>query len=278
MFQKIKRVVGDILSSIFAPRIYLNVNQMSYSRCLHGKSALVTGGSSGIGKEITRKLLGMGATVIVCGRDEDRLQKLRLELNNDALNTITYDISKIDTFKDSIADKFGELNMHPDILINCAGIFDGTKFEKVTPDIWDKIYDVNSKGTYFFTQSIIKYWLARPNRSLKRIINISSQGGYIGATYPYRLSKWDMIGFTEGLAKEYAKENILVNCVAPGIILTAMQPYFASLDENLSTDITPVGRIAKPEEVAELVGFLCSGAADFIVGETIRCDGGLALL
>ena len=57
-----------------------------------------------------------------------------------------------------------------------------------------------------------------------------------------------------------------------------MQPYFASLDENLSTDITPVGRIAKPEEVAELVGFLCSGAADFIVGETIRCDGGLALL
>lgn len=114
--------------------------------------------------------------------------------------------------------------------------------------------------------------------SIKKIILISSQGGFVGATYPYRLSKWDIVGLTEGLGKQVCKQGILVNGIAPGVVKTEMQQFSLNQGENTYCGQNPIGRVALPEEIAELAAFMISDACNFMVGQTIRVDGGYSLI
>ena len=111
----------------------------------------------------------------------------------------------------------------------------------------------------------------------KKIINISSQGGFVGATYPYRMVKWDVRGLTEGLGKSLIKDNIIVNAIAPGVVKTSMQEFSLNQGDNLFTTQNPIQRVCLPEEIAELALFLASDASNFIIGQTIVCDGGYTL-
>ena len=110
-----------------------------------------------------------------------------------------------------------------------------------------------------------------------KILNVSSQGGFVGATYPYRLAKWDIRGLTEGLGKSLIKKGIIVNGIAPGVVKTAMQSFSIEQGDNLYTNQNPLGRVILPEEIAELALFLISDASNAIVGQTIVCDGGYTL-
>ncbi|OJV86534.1 MAG: 3-oxoacyl-ACP reductase [Bacteroidia bacterium 44-10] len=255
-----------------------NISFINHGEILKDKNIIITGGSSGIGLSIAKKCIKEGATVLITGRNEEKLNRARDEINNPKLKTLVWDISIISEIQDNLQKTIELFEGRVDILVNNAGIVNGTQFPNVTEEIWDKIYDTNSKGLFFLSQSIGKLWMKEKNRkSHKKIINISSQGGFVGATYPYRMTKWDIAGLTQGLGLKLAPYGIIVNGIAPGIIATQMQLGYLNQKENMYCSLNPIERYALPEEIAELAVFLMSDASNFIVGQTIVCDGGYSI-
>ncbi|NQU85316.1 MAG: SDR family oxidoreductase [Mariniphaga sp.] len=255
----------------------INIASINYGEILKEKKVLITGGSTGIGLSIAKKSLQVGATVVITGRNDDKLKKAADEIKNPRLKTLKWDISQINQIEEGIKNTKLLLEGDIDILINNAGIVNSITFPNVTEEIWDKIYSINSKGLFFLTQTLCDQWMKEDKVQLKKIINISSQGGFVGATYPYRMTKWDISGLTQGLGIKLAPHGIIVNGVAPGIIATKMQPNYHAQEDNVFCSLNPLKRIAMPTEIAELVVFLMSDAANFIVGQTILCDGGYSI-
>ena len=126
-------------------------------------------------------------------------------------------------------------------------------------------------------QLFAKYWKSKKDDSVKKILNISSQGAFVGATYPYRMTKWDIAGLTQGLGYLLAKDNIIVNGIAPGVVRTAMQETTLSQGDNIYNKSNVLKRCSFPEEIAELAIYLSSDLSNFIVGQTIVIDGGYSL-
>ncbi len=253
----------------------VNINQINYGNVLASQNILITGGSSGIGLAITKKCISEGAYVVITGRNEDKLKKALKEINSERLKYIVWDLGEnVAAIKDKLQqcmNMFGTGKLN--VLINNAGIcLDPLDFFKTTESTWDKTFSVNSKGLFFLTQAFCDDCLKK--KQLAKVVNIASQGGLLPAPHPYRMTKWDVIGLTKGLGKQLAPHGILVNAVAPGMIATDM----VMRDENnLYSEIHPNGRIGLPEEIAEVVLFLISGAADNIIGQTIVCDGGYTI-
>lgn len=239
------------------------------------KTVLITGGTSGIGLSIAQRCLEVGANVIITGRCEKKLSNLRV--GNPKLRTVLWDHSDIeatDEVVERICANYGEI----DIVVNNAAIIAEADFFKVTQDIWDEVYSINSKAVFFICQSFCRRWVSnRKTSKYKKILNISSQGGFVGATYPYRLTKWDIVGLTEGLAQKFISDNIIVNAIAPGIVGTKMQTAVHSDGVNIYSNIVPSKRYGHVQEIASLALFLMSDQCNYIVGETIRIDGGFTL-
>lgn len=256
----------------------VNISYLNLGEILNGKNILITGGSSGIGLHIAKKCISEGANVVITGRNEEKLLQAKEIINSEKLKIIVWDISRIDQIEEQIKKTEELLNGEIDVLVNNAGVINNKQFLNVTEKDWDLIYSINSKGLYFLTQAICNNWLKKTNRNRnKKIINISSQGGFVGATYPYRMTKWDIAGLTQGLGVKLANKGIIVNGIAPGIIATGMQPRFLNQKDNVYCSINPIERFALPEEIAELALFLISDASNFIVGQTIVCDGGFSI-
>ncbi|WP_320167930.1 SDR family oxidoreductase [Mangrovibacterium marinum] len=256
----------------------VNIANINYGKILKGKRILITGGSSGIGLSIAKKCLNEGAIVVITGRSETKLKKVKKEINNPSLKISVWDISQISQIEENLQTIKNLLEGNIDFLVNNAGITNGTNFPNVTEEIWDKIYTTNSKGLFFLTQSICNQWIKTKERNkLRKVINISSQGGFVGATYPYRMSKWDIAGLTQGLGIKLAPHGIIVNGIAPGIIATNMQQWSFKQKDNVYFSENLLERFALPEEIAELAIFLMSDASNFIVGQTIVCDGGYSI-
>ncbi len=255
----------------------VNVATVTYGEILAGKRVLITGGSSGIGLSIAQKCIAEGATVLITGRNTVKLKHAEQVIQSHLLTTMIWDASQIAQIENNITEAKKLLGGDIDILVNNAGIIDTVTFPNITEKIWDKIYATNSKGLFFLTQALCKKWMKNPNSNTKKVINISSQGGFVGATYPYRMTKWDVAGLTQGLGIKLAPYGIIVNGIAPGIIATEMQPGSLRQKENVYCPQNPIGRFALPKEIAELAIFLISDASNFIVGQTIVCDGGFSL-
>lgn len=264
----------------------VNIAQISYGEILKGKRILITGGSSGIGLSIAKKCLSEGATVVITGRNEDKLTKAKEAINHPRLKIQTWDVSLISQIETNLAKAVEIFGGPIDILVNNAGVVIGQQFLDVEEDDWNKIYNTNSKGLFFLTQSLCRLWLERGENKPKKVINISSQGGFVGATYPYRMSKWDIAGLTQGLGIKLAPHGIIVNGIAPGNINVVnesnpehWQSWLSNRNGNvyMSPDVAPVERFALPQEIAELAVFMMSDAANFIVGQTIVCDGGYSI-
>lgn len=238
---------------------------------------LVSGGSKGIGLSIAKKLIKEGATVIITGRSHSSLKEVSGSIDSDRLHVLELDISKTDFFDSKIAEIEGTIGKPITALINNAGIYSTTHFPDVTEEDAIKVYNTNTIGTLLLSQCLCKRWNTSESHRIHKIINISSQGGFVGANNAYRMTKWGIRGLTAYMGKALSRRNIIVNGVAPGIVLTDMQPNFKKQGDNLSTPLTPTGRIALPMEIAELVAFLLSNAANNIVGQTICCDGGYSL-
>lgn len=254
------------------------ITQIHRGGILRGKRILVSGGGSGIGLAIARKGLEEGATVVITGRDEAKLAAAAEALGNERLHILKWDVADISIHADKLAEAETAGGGMFDILVNNAGILGGHRqFIDLDLECWEQIVSVNMKGLVFLSQSVIRGWLQTHYKG--KIINISSMRGSLGVQDgPYGMSKWALNGLTHGLALKFAPKGIIINGIAPGITATpAISIKDVNVDENVFLNGVPAGRIGLPEEIAELAVFLMSDAANYIVGQTIVCDGGYTL-
>ena len=239
-----------------------------------GKVALVTGGSRGIGYAVAKIFSEKGATVVITGKDSDRLEKAASEINN--ATGIVADIRKKDDVKNvvkKIIEKFGRL----DILVNNAGIFPKIKLlHEIDEDEWNEVLDVNLTGQFRFTKEAIPHL----QKTAGSIINISSDAGLKAYqdfnADAYSAAKAALILLTKCWALEYAKDKIRVNCICPGVVDTDMTKPFMKTQKDIEfmNNEHPIGRIGQPEEVAKAVMYFASEDAAWITGAVLTVDGG----
>lgn len=243
---------------------------------LSGKVALITGASRGIGKAIALEMAKKGADIaVIYAGGQAAAQTLCEELFALGVKSIAYqcDVRDFEKTKQTVAQvkkDFGKV----DILVNNAGIAkDGLIFSMNEED-FDSVLDTNLKGAFHLIKHCYPIFLRQKSG---KIINISSIAGLIGnaGQANYSASKAGLIGLTKSTARELAGRGICCNAIAPGFIETDMTANLG--EENELMKHIPLGRMGKAEEVAQLAAFLASSAADYITGEIIRVDGGLAM-
>lgn len=254
-----------------------------------GKTVVVTGASGGIGAAMARRFAAEGANIVVSAID-GKVNDVAAALKDSGAPVVSLrmDVTKKDEVKalyDLAEDRFGSV----DISIQNAGVITIARIEDMSEAEWDKIMDVNTKGVFLCCQEAI----ARIRKHGKggRLINTASGQARQGFIYTphYAASKFGVVGITQSLAKEVAKENITVNAICPGIIETDMWAYNDSAWGKLMGNYKPgelmaewvknipMGRAGSGEDVSGLVAFLASDDAAYITGQTINVDGGLIM-
>jgi len=242
---------------------------------LKGKTAIVTGSSKGIGKAIALDLAKKGANIIVNYiNGEDAAIKVVEEIKSIGADAIAVkaDVSnkeQVESLFGAAKEKFGKI----DILVNNAGITKDRSLKKMTEDEWKTVINVNLNSVFYCSQQA-----AYQMESGSSIINISSIVGISGnfGQTNYSASKAGIIGFTKSLAKELGGKGIRVNAIAPGFIETEMTDKIPFIKKKIMLTLVPMGRMGKPEEIAQVVSFLASSQATYINGEVIRVDGGMS--
>lgn len=245
---------------------------------MSNRIVIVTGGTRGIGLAIARRFLQSGDKVIICSskiaNGEKALQTFEAEHLSGCIAKIldVSDVRCIRMFFSEIAQEYGTI----DVMINNAGVQFPMPVREVGEEIWDTIVDTNLKGMFFCSQEASKIM-----KNGGSIINLSSvQAQYVAdGQSVYAVTKAAIVQLTRCLAKEWAKEGIRVNCVAPGSIPTDINREFYSNPENLARtkNRIPMGRQGEPAEVAKTVWFLASQDASYITGQTLFVDGGWLL-
>lgn len=248
---------------------------------LANKTALITGGGTGMGKVTALLFAREGANVVITGRREAKLKEVADDAAREGLK-IDYLVSGVSSEKDCKAavDYTVGKYCRIDILFNNAGVlYPGTTHETDT-ETWDKIFDTNVKGTYWMSKYTIPVMLENGGGS---IVNNSSVGGLNGfpGLAAYTASKGAVTLLTKTMALEYADKGIKVNAICPGTIETPMvvDEFLGKVDdrqaaENFLLSLHPIGRFGKPEEVAHTVLFLCDDNVGFMTGNMISIDGG----
>ncbi len=235
------------------------------------RTAIVTGGSRGIGAAIAKGLKEAGCAVAAtyAGNDE----KAKAFTNETGIKTYKWDVGGYEACKDGIAQVEGDLGP-VDILVNNAGITRDAPFHRMTPEQWNEVIDTNLTGLFNMTHNV---WGGMRERKFGRVVSISSINGQKGqfAQANYSAAKAGDLGFTKALAQEGARAGITVNAVCPGYINTDMM---AGIKDEVMKDVIlpaiPVGRLGEAEEIARCVVFLASDEAGFITGSAISANGG----
>ncbi len=238
------------------------------------RTAVVTGGTSGIGFATAKYLIAHGYQVAVIGRDEEKLNSAEHSLGKKCRG-YTCDVSiilQIEETLNRINTDFGSI----DVLINSAGILDTSKIDTLTEQEWNNVIDINLKGTFFMIQKAIPFLEMSEH---PRIINVSSNAGRMGGFengLAYTASKGGIIALTYGAARRLAAKGITVNCVAPGTIVTEMSDagYDKDTQKRLLTRF-PIGRMGKPDEVAAAIAYFASEEAAFTTGAVLDVNGGM---
>jgi len=241
-----------------------------------GKTVLVTGGSRGIGEAVCRKFAENGADVaFVYAGSTEKSEALASELSDKyGVRSKCYkcDVADFDAVADTVKQVTADFGI-VDVLVNNAGITNDKLVLGMKEDDFDRVIDVNLKGTF---NTIRQVYPIMARRKSGRIINISSVAGLMGnpGQANYAASKAGVIGLTKTVAKELASRGITVNAIAPGVIETDMTQ---GMENSPIMGQIPMKRAGRAEEVASLAVFLASGAAGYITGEVIRIDGGLGM-
>ncbi|MDI6700007.1 MAG: 3-oxoacyl-[acyl-carrier-protein] reductase [bacterium] len=242
-----------------------------------GKNVIVTGGLRGIGKSILLGFASKGANVIVFDLIDENLNETKSEVEKFG---VSFDYFKVDVSNFSQVEKVVEEIIKKyekiDFLVNNAGITKDNLLISMSEEEWDKVISVNLKGTFNCSKSVVKYMIKKRSGV---IINISSVIGIMGnkGQANYAASKAGIIGLTKSLAKEVGSRNVRVNAIAPGFIETDMTKKLPEEVVKEYAKLIPLGRMGKPEDVANLCLFLSSDKASYITGQVIHCDGGMLM-
>lgn len=245
---------------------------------LKGKNALVTGGSRGIGRAIALELAKEGANIVINYTNNDKAaEKTVAEIEDLGVKAIAIKANvsnEEDVFNmvKQVKEEFGII----DILVNNAGITRDNLLIRMKVEDWEKVLDINLKGVFVCSKAVARDMM---KQNYGKIINISSVVGITGnaGQTNYSASKAGIIGFTKSLARELASKNINVNAIAPGFIETDMTTELSEKVKESMLSSIPLKRYGQPEDIANLVSFLCTEKASYITGQVIQVDGGMGI-
>ena len=242
---------------------------------LTGKSALVTGASGGIGSDIARALHAQGATVALSGTRKEALDALAAELGErtHVLPCNLSDSEAVDALPKQAEEAMGAL----DILINNAGLTRDNLFMRMKDEEWDEVIRVNLTASFRLSRASLRGMM---KRRWGRIIGITSVVGVTGnpGQGNYAASKAGMIGMMKSLAQEVASRNITANCIAPGMIRSAMTDALNDDQKGRILATIPAGRLGEAPEIAAAAVFLSSQEASYVTGQTLHVNGGMAMI
>lgn len=242
---------------------------------LRGRVAIVTGSTKGIGKAIASELARKGANLVINSRTQGETEQVAREISEKMkIETLGLraDVSAIQEVKALIEKTVGYFGT-VDILVNNAGVFEVCPFLEISEQTWDRIININLKGTFLCSKLTLPFMI-KQKRGV--IINLSSMAAKTGGMLPvahYAASKAGIIALTKALAREFARYGVRINAVAPGVISTKM----AQSQAEEKRKIIPLGDLGSPEDVARAVSFLVSDDASYITGEIMDVNGGLVM-
>ena len=242
---------------------------------LKGKTALITGGTSGIGYAIAQAYLKHGANVIITGRKQEKIDEVVKKLSElereNKIYGIEMDVSKIDKIEQNFNNVLELIeNKNIDILVNNAGICIGREIENTSIEDYEKLLKTNLEAPYFLSQVVCNYM--KEHKIKGNILNILSSSSLRPAVKPYTLSKWGLRGLTVGMAKKFIEYGIVVNGIAPGPTATPM--LRVEEKEGIYLESSPIKRYILPEEIANLAVFMVSDMGKAIVGDIVYMTGG----
>jgi 3-oxoacyl-[acyl-carrier protein] reductase len=244
---------------------------------LTDKTALVTGATGGIGGAIAKALHRQGATVVISGRQQDKLDKLASELGT-KVHVVTCDLgnkAQVAKLVDEATAKLGRL----DILVNNAGLTKDNLFMVMKDEQWDEVIAVNLTSTFMLMRAAAR-GMMRAKTGYGRIVNISSVSGIIGnpGQGNYAASKAGMIGMSKSLAREIASRGITVNCIAPGFISTPMTDALNEKQVATIREAIPAQKFGSPDDIAAATVYLASPEAGYMTGQTLHMNGGMVMI
>ncbi|MDR1206938.1 MAG: 3-oxoacyl-[acyl-carrier-protein] reductase [Rickettsiales bacterium] len=237
---------------------------------LKDRVALITGATGGIGEAIAREFARMGATVVLTGRNADKLEKLKNETGGIVIAADLGQAGEADRLIKETIEKAGRI----DILVNNAGLTRDTLLMRMTDAQFDEVMNVNLRATFQLCRACV---MPMMKNKFGRIINISSIVGYIGGPGQanYAASKGAIVAMTKSIAAEVASRGITANCIAPGFIKTAMTDVLPDELKETYLKQIPAGRFGEPADIANAAVFLASDEASYINGQTLHVNGGM---
>lgn len=277
IFDKLKRKIKTITFK----KIPVEIPTL-YGEVLKGKVAVVTGGTTGIGFEIAKAFIHNGASVIITGRDNDRIANAVVKLKNeisDNENIFVCGEVLDNTMTTQIEERWKQIlshieNKHIDILVNNAGVISKTHFGKTDEKDYNLVMETNLKGTYFLSEIVSNYMIE--NGIKGNILNISSSSALRPAVSAYSMAKWAIHGLTLGMAKKLSPYGIVVNSIAPGPTATRMLQSDNII--NIDRMSSPSERYATASEIANLAVIMVSDMSKMVNGDTMYATGGCGLL
>lgn len=246
---------------------------------LEGKNIIVTGASSGIGQQVAITCSRMGARVVLIGRNEERLEETRNQLEGEGHVTLSYDLTELDGLKDMVGSIVNQIGVI-DGLVNCAGISTVLPFKLMTPEKVEDFFKTNVYATVELTRQVLN--IKNVNKQGCSVIFFASVMGVVGenAKSLYSLTKGALISGCRSLAIEYAPKKIRVNVVSPGIVETAInrnQPYLADPEKRKVTEsMHPLG-LGTTDDIANACVYLLSDASRWVTGQNLIVDGGYTI-
>ena len=277
IFDKLKRKIKTITFK----KIPVEIPTL-YGEVLKGKVAVVTGGTTGIGFEIAKAFIHNGASVIITGRDSERIAnavvKLKKEIGNSENMFVCGEVLD-NTMTTQIEDRWKQIlshieNKHIDILVNNAGVISKTHFGKTDEKDYNLVMETNLKGTYFLSEIVSNYMIE--NGIKGNILNISSSSALRPAVSAYSMAKWAIHGLTLGMAKKLSPYGIVVNSIAPGPTATRMLQSDNII--NINRMSSPSERYATASEIANLAVIMVSDMSKMLNGDTMYAETACGLL